>query len=124
MNYDAPNGMIEEQVVQFAASQKKKPSTNTRKRGNSVKFTETEDTEANLIDKLLDFNVEEIINSVKNRNKYQPLDPVFLEDLDKIKRESKEADAALNLSPSKCNEGELLLKFAYVARGAMLSVAN
>jgi hypothetical protein len=29
----------------------------------------------------------------------------------------------MNLPPSKCSEGELLLKFAYVARGAMLSVA-
>ena len=77
-----------------------------------------------MIKKLLDFNVEEIIDSVKNRDKNQPLDPEFLKDLDKIRKESKEADAALGLSPSKCNEGELLLKFAYVARGAMLSVAN
>jgi hypothetical protein len=30
----------------------------------------------------------------------------------------------MNLLPSKCGEGELLLKFAYVARGAMLSVVN
>jgi len=85
--------------------------------------TETDDTEGNLIAKLLDFNVEDIINSVKNRNRNQPLDPEFLQDLEKIKKESKEADAAMNLDPSKCNEGELLLKFAYVARGAMLSVA-
>ena len=77
-----------------------------------------------MIKKLLDFNVEEIIDSVKNRDKNQPLDPEFLKDLDKIRKESKEADAALGLPPSKCIEGELLLKFAYVARGAMLSVAN
>ena len=83
-----------------------------------------DDTEEKLIQKLLDFKVEDIINQVKNRDKTQPVDPEFLADLEKIKQESKEAYDAMNLDPSKCNEGELLLKFAYVARGAMLSVSG
>ena len=83
-----------------------------------------DDTEEKLIQKLLDFKVEDIINQVKNRDKTWPVDPEFLADLEKIKQESKEAYDAMNLDPSKCNEGELLLKFAYVARGAMLSVSG
>ena len=82
-------GSIQEQVVQLSTSKSISHQQHKRnKKPPTQNLIDLDDTEEKLIQKLLDFKVEDIINKVKNRDKSEPVDPEFLLDLEKIKEES------------------------------------